>query len=139
MKQLTQKQFLLDVRTEVEALKKHATKDEIGNLNFSYFDPESQYGCIYGQMTGRCTSARAKELMDLSCVRVAVGDSLAYSKKDLPDILKKINGQYNGQMWNQGFRNFEYLSMIETYILLADSKPKNIIAYLKGEKEKLVL
>lgn len=139
MKEITEDQFLQDVRAEVESLKNNATKEEINNLDFDIFNPESQYNCIYGQMTGRCSSERAKELMDLGCVRVAVGDIFAYTKKELPSILKKINGPYNGQMWTDGYRNFNHLSMIETYILLNNSKPKNIIDYLKGKTEKLVL
>ena len=51
-------------------LKEHATKEELNKLNFTYFDPQSPTACIYGQMAGQCTSIRANELMNKSCVRV---------------------------------------------------------------------
>ena len=62
-------EFLADVRHEVEMLKKNATEKELGKLDFEDLDPHNAKLCIYGQMTGRCSSERAKILMDKSCIR----------------------------------------------------------------------
>lgn len=70
MRKITKKQFLSDVMHEIEMLKEHATLVEKERLDFKQFDPADIQCCIYGQLTGSCESNRAKELMDLSCIRV---------------------------------------------------------------------
>lgn len=140
---ISREQFLQDVRTEVEALKANATPYEVGKLNIETFDADSQALCIYGQMTGSCSSFRAKQLMDASCVRVTSSSSFI-DNKYFEDVAEKINGDYTGQTWEDDWgdayhRAFSYLSMVEMYIFLKGSSPKNIMKYLKGEVETLEL
>jgi len=47
---------------ELHALKKNATPSEIALLDIKTFKAYTKNQCIYGQMTGSCDSARAKEL-----------------------------------------------------------------------------
>lgn len=98
--------------------------------------------CIYGQMTGSCENSRAKELMDKACVRVTNKDSNSFEHRKFEEVIDKINGAYEQQTWvPKGFheRNYTYLSMVEAYIFLNGSSPKNIMDYLKGEVETLEL
>lgn len=144
MSKITKEQFLQDVRTEVEVLKNNATQEEVANLNFETFRPKDANACIYGQMTGRCDTDRAKELMDKACVRVTTEDADAFTNKNFDEVTEYINGKYDGQTWKEDHswgsnRRYTYLSMIEAYILMLGAKPKNIIDYLKGEVETLEL
>lgn len=142
MNKITKEQFLQDVRTEVEALKANATQEEIAKLNFETFNPMKMDRCIYGQMTGSCENKRAKELMDKACVRVTNKDSRSFENRNFDDVVDKINGAYEQQTWvPTGWheRDYGYLSMVETYIFLSGSKPKNIMDYLKGNVETLEL
>ena len=141
MSKITRKQFLADVKAEVEALKANATPEEISKLNFETFNHMKPKDCIYGQMTGDCKSPRAKELMDSACVRVMkdISGVQTIAGESFSFVQKYINGEYTGQTWGKHGRYWEFLSMVESYICLSGSKPENIIAYLKGEVETLVL
>jgi hypothetical protein len=48
---------------KINNIKKRATSEEISKLDLETFDHANRYACIYGQMTGSCTSVRAKDLM----------------------------------------------------------------------------
>ncbi len=139
---ISKEQFLQDVRTEVEGLKANATPYEISRLDLFTFDPDSKIDCIYGQMTGVCTSRRAKVLMDASCVRVTSSCN-ALNSKTFDEVSDQINGDYTGQTWYEEwgnlYRKYDYLSMVEMYIFLKGASPKNIMDYLKGEVETLEL
>jgi hypothetical protein len=141
---ISREQFLQDVRTEVESLKANATQEEVGKLDIETFDPDSQKFCIYGQMTGNCSSKRAKQLMDASCVRVTSSSSFI-DNRSFDSVVAKINGDYTGQTWGENdganyyYRRFNYLSMIEMYIFLKGASPKNIMDYIKCDVETLEL
>jgi hypothetical protein len=153
-KAITKAQFLNEVKHEIDSLKKHATKAELSRLNFRTFDPNFATDCIYGQMTGTCASRRAKQLMDKSCVRIF--DTSSIGSDSLDDIsnfnsLKKyINGKYTDISWreatafsksigNEFGRDYDYLSALEGYIQTKGAKNKEILEYLKGERETLKL
>lgn len=129
--------------TEIESLKKHATKEEINKLDLETFHPEHESLCIYGQMTGNCKSKRAKVLMDKSCTRVwdvGCGElSLSLFGDTFTKVKSLINGEYTGQMWIGNHRNYSYLSALEGYIALKGANIKGIIQYLKGEIDSLKL
>lgn len=137
--------FLADVRHEIDMLKKHATKEELSNLNFDAFDPESPAQCIYGQATGSCESPRAKELMDKACIRVMDfkshrGANAVIRKSTFKYLKDFINGSNKGQGWTEtGSRNYTHLSALEAYICLKDANNKGIIKYLRGEAKTLRL
>ena len=67
---ISKEEFFKDVRHEIEMLRLHATDKEKENLNFFGFNPVRPRRCVYGQLTGDCQSKRAKELMDLACIRL---------------------------------------------------------------------
>ncbi len=143
MKKITKKQFLADVRHEIDMLKLHATDAEKSRLDFSDFDPESPYNCIYGQMCGDCENIHAKELMSKACIRVFDRRSrtqLELISGPIIDSIRWVNGAYNAQMWDGDNRiGYQYLSALEGYILTEGSKNKSIISYIKGETNTLTL
>jgi hypothetical protein len=145
-------EFLVDVIHEIKALKANATVEELAALDLNYLNPKSSNLCIYGQMTGYCASQRAKELMDVSCIRVwdfTTSEPIS-SRRSQPytfdEIKDSINGSYSRQTWEEliltstdsdWYRDYNYISALEGYICLTDAKLKPIIDYLKGEIESL--
>jgi hypothetical protein len=137
-------------------LREHATLEELEKLDFSDFEPTKGDRCIYGQMTGFCSTPRAKELMDKACVRIfdlshticeGVG---ALRQKNITDTLSLVNGKYEGQTWQNTptthmiipfykRRKYTHLSALEGYICAKDANTSGIIAFLKGESEVLDL
>jgi hypothetical protein len=116
-------------------------------LDFKTFDSLCAGTCIYGQMTDDCSSIRAKELMDLACIRVmnlknGVGD---IENLDIEDERFVVNGEYKGQTWksigsiNLYKREYSHLSALEAYIATRNANNEDIIKYLKGEINTLIL
>lgn len=150
-KHLTKKRFLNSVLKEVKALKQHATQEEIANLRMDEFNPFDTHSCIYGQLTGSCDSFRAKELMELSCVKVISNCELEIDEdyranfRDIADthyFEKNVNQTWdlisdNGD--NKFYRDFEFLSALELYIALRGANIKGIMKFLRGEKEEVNL
>lgn len=139
MKTITKAQFLKDVKHEIDMLKKYATEEEKYNLNFRRFSSSNVHECIYGQLTGNCSSIRAKQLMDLSCIRVLSDNPIKRNGISFEILKKYINGKYTGQDWEDGDRGLDYLSSLEGYINLDDAKNEQIIQYIKGEIDTLTL
>lgn len=133
---ITKKQFLEEVEKEAIALKENATVAEISELNFDMLDPQLPLKCIYGQIADGCRSDRAIELIRKCCQRYVKNpmDNDEAQSKGFRGIRNLINGENNPEP-----NTYSYLSSIETYILLPDAKNKNLIDFIKGEKEKLVL
>ncbi len=143
---MKKKEFIAAVEHEVKTLKEFATKEELKNLDLDYFDPTHKQKCIYGQMTGTCTSRRAKELMDQTCILVTNGKNSGtreFKKENYSNVKRFINGANTGQGWiikeDDVYRNVAYLSALEAYICLKDAKTKHIIEFLRGEVETLKL
>lgn len=145
VKEYTKEQFLADVSKEVKALKKYATKEELNKLNFYWFKPHRKDKCIYGQMTGSCLSNRASKLIFQCCKRfVKNNSSTCISKGGFGIIKEQINGTYVGankslEELKRDRNNIHHLSSLESYIFLPKAKNRNVISYLKGETQKLVL
>ena len=144
-KQITKEQFLKDVRTEINNIKKYATKAEINRLDFENLEPENYNRCIYGQMTDDCTSPRASELIFKSCARyISPGDN-NIKINSFTKLKSQINGKTipgvknNKQFANTRIHYIDHFSSLEAYIMLPKAKNKNIISYLKGETKKLIL
>lgn len=155
MAQIKKTEFLQAVEAEVHAIKLHATTNEIGRL-LSKFIGEKQTKCVYGQLTGSCESPRAKELMELSCQRVVATElnskrrlkfvssffTKAIPRKTFTALKNFVRPAGTGlKMWeeNSGDRNYDYLSALETYILMDNSNDTAIINYLKGTSDSLNL
>ena len=150
-KTYTKKQFIEDVKKEARPLRKHATKEELGKLSVVLLNPFSGESCIYGLTTGGCFSKRAATLIHACCKRFfksrVNGSSLENETTENNFAYrtavngKKIPGvQTSQQLFNHRnqFRNYHY-SSIEAYIMFEWAKKDNLIAYLKGETNKLIL
>jgi hypothetical protein len=85
--------------------------------------------------------------MDEACIIVTknVDDIEELEGKSYSSIKKFVNGKNKGQGWKDegGYfwssRNYSHLSALEAYICLNGAKNENIIKYLKGESDKLIL
>ena len=129
---------------EIEMLKKHATDKEKNRLTMEQFDPTHVTRCIYGMMTGDCASVRARELMDLSCIKMIRGDSYFCDRKTAKDIEVGIKYDTNDiwEDWENGKgvnRSYRYLSALECYIVMYLCDVPKIIDYLKSDIDQLNL
>lgn len=128
---MTPKNLIDLVRKEADALRKHATKEEISNLNLSDLQPKSASNCIYGLMTGSCWSERAHTLIDICTqkkIRVATdvidhGNTCSITEDDLTPELMAPGDNRN---W----------SPIEAFIAVPENRTNGnnqiLIGYLKG-------
>lgn len=129
----TFEQLKEDVRKEAEALRVHATKEELGKLNLDYLDSTDRTRCIYGQMTGNCFSQRSAELINNCAIT---------HFNELPDTIEEMTSSVTERPkyfldtrpdpWLQST-----FSAIESYICLPEAKNDNLIAYLRGETNNL--
>jgi hypothetical protein len=145
-------EYLLDlfdhVKQEAAALKKYVTAEEIAKLDPSTIQNTAER-CVYGQMTGDCNSERAFDLIQNCCERVYdVQYANMQQRKEGKQWLK-----LNGSPKTKERRNFviAYMSPIESLLALSDDNDnapslyqateniKNLIAYLKGETDELIL
>lgn len=120
-------EFLLEVKQELDNIKKLATKEEIDNLDTRTFKHTNSYLCIYGQMTGNCQSTRARDLYKKSYINVGYDSiDLTYIPFKNQDLtLTKVNGNF---------------TPLEKYLyMVKESMHKKIIAYLKGDIEEIIL
>lgn len=145
MENYTEEDFFEDVRAEAKALRQNATPNEICRLDFSTLDPDKRTSCIYGQMTGVCTSNRASELIHKCCIRYFYTNML-----DKENTFESIQHAANGRTID-GINSVEelqtirgrgvvrYLSAIETYIMMPEAKNAELIAYLRSQTDTLEL
>lgn len=133
-----------DVRKEAEALRVHATKDELAELSYQHLKPTNMRMCIYGQITGSCYSLRAAKLIEKCCVRYFKHDimpDLFSTNSNMSQLQRSVNGTtVNDFLKERTFMLTEsHFSAIEAYILLPEAKNANLISYLRGETETLTL
>lgn len=132
----TKEQFLEDVISEVRSLRVLATGQELMEL-LKGIDPTSDYGCIYGTMTGDCKSDRAIKLIQ-ACCRCTVS---AYS------LSTHEGWGHNGAVKPHSSREvierrqlrIVFYSPLEAYIMLPDAQNNRIIDYLTGKTNELEL
>ena len=137
---MTKKEFLDAVAHEIKMLKQHATPYELNGLWLTTFDPDEPNNCIYGQITGACNTPRAKELMDLCCIK-EVDNTPIESGINFSGIKPFIEvEEYKGQDWaTNNKRHLSYFSALETYIYFKDAKINHVISFLRGEINELKL
>src|ERR1044072_4459641 len=83
-----------DVRKEAEALKVHATKEELNKLRFESLFPGFADACIYGLMTGNCFSNRAAELIYSCAVRYFENKGFAdIGDEGFKGVVRRVNGR----------------------------------------------
>jgi hypothetical protein len=137
----TFEQLKEDVRKEAEALRVHATKEELEKLDFDDFDPSNEYHCIYGQMCNGCNTKRAAKLISLCAIKYFNHISpIALHGSDLLNecVAEDKHGMFVTQRSTPGSAHSQW-SAIEAYILLPEAKNANLIAFLKGETDNLEL
>lgn len=150
--------FLSDVVAEAVNIKQNASTEEISKLDLNTIDPESYHSCIYGQMTGNCTSNRAHELI-FKCAQRYVdmpkkGDYTFSRDGSLPtgkgfDAIQPfingikpdgVNDSFDLRVKRVSSRTvLEVFSAIEVYIMLPESNVKDLVSFIKGETETLAL
>jgi hypothetical protein len=130
-----------DVRKEAEALRVHATKEELLKIVYAALDPQSRWGCIYGMATKDCHSERAIELIQKCCVRYFVNNSINKIKDEgFEGVVKRVNGTEVDDLKSDRTGMFPgHFSAIEAYILLPEANNESLIAFLRGETETLEL
>jgi len=106
---------------EATNLKQHITKRERMKLNKKQFNPNRRVICIYGQITGDCTSLRAIELAKLCIGKVSV---------------KQVEGTRISTTKPKS--NYRF-SPLEAYIYQYRGSGEKIIDFLKGETDTLEL
>lgn len=121
------------VRIEADNLRKHASADELSNLDFEHLNSNDVECCIYGQMTGMCFEERASELIAL-CAPMFVEWNFESDEEF---------SIFNNKMLRKTFKapddDGRSLSPIEVYIGHKNAKSKNLIEYLRGETDTLEL
>jgi len=139
---ITKSEWLLEVREEIENIKKHATIRQIGKLDFDSFDASEPALCIYGQMTGNCFNMPAFKLIKKCCVRYHLEDgSCGYNFSRIKNYingtkqkpLSECDRKYNDRIHNRHY------SALEAYITFGEAKNEEVLAYIKGETETLEL
>lgn len=116
-------EFLALVQEELDTIKVNATKKEINRLNFSGFIHHSSYSCIYGQMTGKCNSVRAKEIFPKKYDAIGGGYCDGYRP-------------FKTQDYDHGFS----FTPLEKYLYMVKApQHKKLIQYLKGERKTIKL
>ena len=106
---------------EATNLKQHITEREKQKLNKTTFNPGRVDYCIYGQITGDCSSHRAIELAKLCIGKVSV---------------KQLDGS---RVSTTKPKNHYRFSPLEVYIYKHRDSGEKIIDYLKGETDTLEL
>ena len=113
---------------EATKLKKHATQEELNELDFNSLNPGRIDLCVYGQMTGNCHTKRAEELMRTCCKRVYNTDAGSVR-----------NCSVNGSPENK--RRDYFWSPIEVFIdqyrNQKNGNNEQLIKFLKGEIDVL--
>lgn len=118
---MTKNEFLDSVATEIEAIKKNATPQQLIKLDFDDFDPGDHKRCIYGQMTGDCFNEEATRLILACCT------PLLYRGTD-----SCIDDDWKGQ--NNNFSRL--FSPLENFIENYSNRNEDILSYLKGENSE---
>lgn len=123
----TRVSFITEVLAEIEMIKKFATSEEIARLDFKNFNHRHSDNCIYGQMTGHCTSPRAKELFTKKYANVGKSTDFSYVYS---------NNTFNDQDFTLGV---QYTALEKYLYIVKSGTHKKIIKYLKGEINELKL
>jgi len=125
---ITKSAFLIAVIAEIMRIKRLATKKEIANLNFSRFQHWHSSNCIYGQMTGECSSPRARRIMPKTFEDI-VGDWCSGA-----------GGSHKYGFERQKFEKGKTFTALEKYLYMCPKTThKHIIDFLKGKEKKLVI
>ena len=107
---------------ELNHLRQHATKEEKEKLNFESLKTTNVTTCIYGQMTGKCSSPRAKELYS-KVYNNLLGIGINFERTFAEDTI-------------YGFTPLEsYITMFSNY----STHLKEILEFIKEERDEITL
>ena len=129
---LTEKEFIDNVKSEIKAIKKHASKEEKKNLIFKDFRPTSGYDCVYGQMARHCRSDRAIELIEKCCVVVVPSECWTDVSRYEADA---NNCKFLKIISKMKLQEDEYFSALELFIVDRHYSKFNelILQFIKGK------
>lgn len=118
---------------EAITLREQATQEELDNLNFSNLDGSHDHECIYGQMTGYCSSPRALSLILICATKV-------YKRGNQVDHIMH-NNKLNGTPKTKRTEGLSYVSPIEVFIHepenVNNSNNEALVGFLKGRTKTL--
>lgn len=139
----TYEQFIEDVKAEAKALREHATPEELAKLDIQQLVPEDYDQCLYGLMTGDCTSDRAHDLIRGCCIRYFKpyqNGNISFRNVTFERIRNVADGTTApADLAEERIEHLEYMSAIEMYILLPTARNAALVAYLRGETNELIL
>ena len=115
------------VMLELENIKKYASKTQISRLNVKTVNPDKISRCIYGQMTTSCFSEEARSLVK----KCTVPYTSILDEERLPLDILSPRLSFNIMM-----RDF---TPLEQYIVMFENKIPDIIKFLKGKKDTIVV
>ena len=133
--------FIWEVTNEAIALRENATRDELNKLSLAVLNPMTEYGCIYGQMTGSCFSEKASDLIVQCCPRYFRSYAVT-QYNHFGNVINNANGTKVVNFKNarkKSSKEDRHFSAIEVYITLPNAKLKNLVSYLRKETDKLDL
>lgn len=129
---VNKKEFHQMVMTEINHLRDNATQEEKNLLNYDTFQYNKGKHCIYGQLTGSYTSARAKELYSKSLENL--GDHNTRDDNYINDIIHIETGDCFTCL-----EYYLYLSVGTVPYIEKVEKHNEIIRFIKGEIHMLTL
>jgi hypothetical protein len=124
---------------EIKNLKKHATKEQLDELDVRLLQADSARSCIYGQMTGSCYSIEANKLL-VKCAKPLYSDITDSSPRSFINYaLRNRSNPFKHDMPFWGGR--EYYSALEAFIYHDDRliTHEAIIDYLQDKTYTLNL
>lgn len=134
----TLEQFKADVISECVALKRHATPEEIDKLRGAIIEPTDPEECIYGTMTGNCTSLRAIDLIyNCSTMRATGSNGGMVYLSNITGLGDIIKGRARMESRIQGY--MPHMTALECYIHYTDAKIESILSFLTDQTQTLEL
>jgi hypothetical protein len=127
--------FLAAVLHEATVLRDKATYEEKNELQLWRLDPNSQARCVYGLMTGTCTSKRACELMSQACQLMVPTNLTVDSANEVEPYVESCDVKKEFRPGMGLFlspRQFAHYSALEAYIMLPQANCEGLLNYIKG-------
>ena len=138
MKTITKKELVKLVKTEIENIKKFATKEQKEKLSYYRFSSTSKYNSIYGQLTDCCFS----EKLIKKCAKGSIFFDTILDFMNNNNFKKEIKTVTLKPILVDKSNFSRYFTALEFYMTLKRSKERynyNILKYIKEQKETLYL
>lgn len=123
--------YLQKVLDEINHLKQNATPEEKEFLDVNDFDHTHSHYCIYGQLTGKCSSVRSLELSEKAFVYIHKNSDL-----DGNDVSKFEDLDFK-QVGEEEKNDDHCYTYLEHFLYACDrSGHVRIIKYIKGTSKR---